>query len=87
MDVVGLRKRLQKYDQEHLLAFWDELNNQQQQELYQELTNLDLDYVTQSFERCVADVNAKAEKLDDKMEPLPSKTFKKCCHLCNCQGS
>jgi len=31
-----------------------------------------LEYVTQSFDRCVADLNAKAEKLDDRMEPLPS---------------
>lgn len=72
MDVETLRKTLQKYDQEHLLAFWDQLDQSQQGQLYKELSDLDLDYVTESFERCVADLNEKTEKLDDKMEPLPS---------------
>ena len=71
MDVSGLRKRLEKHDQEHLLAFWDELNEQEKSGLYKELSDLDLDYVTQSFQRCVADLNSQAEKLDDRMEPLP----------------
>ena len=74
MDVEELRKQLQKYDQDHLLTFWDELNHEQKSALFKELSDLDLDYVTQSFERCVSDVNAKAEKLDDKMEPLPGTT-------------
>ena len=73
MDVSGLRAQLQKFDQEHLLAFWDDLSDQEKTLLYNELSQLDLEYVTQSFERCVADLNAKAEKLDDRMEPLPSK--------------
>ena len=75
MDVEGLRAQLQKFDQEHLLAFWDQLSEEEQTLLYNELSQLDLEYVTQSFERCVADLNAKAEKLDDRMEPLPSKEF------------
>ena len=73
MDVAGLRKELENHDQSHLLAFWEELNSEQQAALYQELKGLDLEYVTQSFERCVTELNAKAEKLDDRMEPLPSK--------------
>ena len=72
MDVAGLCAQLQKYDQEHLLAFWEDLSEEQRTLLYNELSQLDLEYVTQSFDRCVADLNAKAEKLDDRMEPLPS---------------
>ena len=75
MDVSALRRQLQKFDQDHLLAFWDDLSDQEKSMLYNELSQLDLEYVTQSFERCVADLNAKAEKLDDRMEPLPSKHF------------
>ena len=73
MDVTELRKQLQSYDQEHLLAFWEELNEDEKKSLYHELNQLDLSYVTESFERCVNNMNAKAEKLDDRMEPLPSK--------------
>ena len=65
MDVAGLRVQLQKYEQEHLLAFWDDLSEEEKTLLFNELSQLDLEYVTQSFDRCVADLNAKAEKLDD----------------------
>ena len=75
MDVTELRKQLQSYDQEHLLAFWEELNEDEKKSLYHELNQLDLSYVTQSFERCVNNLNAKAEKLDDRMKPVPSKTI------------
>ena len=47
------------------------LSQEQRPLLYTELSQLDLEYVTQSFDRCFADLNAKAEKLDDRMEPLP----------------
>jgi hypothetical protein len=50
-DVTELRKRLQEYDQEHLVAFWDELDDLQKANLAKEVTDLDLEYVSQSFER------------------------------------
>ena len=46
-----------------------------QNNIFKELSDLDLEYVTQSFERCVVDLNAKAEKLDDRMKPVPSKNI------------
>jgi len=72
MDVTALRKQLEKYDQSHLLAFWDKISENERKELYEELTTLNLEYVTDSFERCTNLANAKAEKLDDHMEPLPN---------------
>ena len=71
MDVDRLRLRLKEYGQEHLLAYWDELDCTDQEKLFNELSQLDLDYVTQSFERCVNQVNSAGAKLDDKMQPLP----------------
>ena len=72
MDVERLRLRLKEYGQCHLLEYWDVLDSTQQEKLFEELSNLDLDYVTQSFERCVNQVNTQGTKLDDKMQPLPS---------------
>jgi len=72
MDVERLRLRLKEYGQCHLLEYWDVLDSTEQEKLFQELSNLDLDYVTQSFERCVNQVNSQGAKLDDKMQPLPS---------------
>lgn len=37
MDVTQLKEELTKYNQEHLLQFWDELGNEEKQELYAEL--------------------------------------------------
>jgi len=63
--------RLAEYGQDHLLEYWDVLDTQEKEKLSKELKNLDLDYVTQSFERCVNQVNTAGAKLDDKMAPLP----------------
>jgi len=72
MDVNNLRKSLGEFGQEHLLTYWNDLNEDEQSKLYKELSELDLCYVTQSFERCIASVNSDgAAKLDDRMQPLP----------------
>jgi len=70
MDIVKLRSVLSAHGQEHLLQFWDQLNTDQQQQLYDELTDLDLEEVLQYFKRTVAEMNSAGEKLDDKMQPL-----------------
>merc|ERR1719347_1790719 len=70
LDIAKLRSQLQAVKQEHLLDFWEELSEQQQQELYHELSDLDLDEVLEYFNRTVAEMNSAGEKLDDKMQPL-----------------
>jgi hypothetical protein len=55
------------------LAFWDELNDEQRQQLFAELNDLDLDDVTKSFRRCLN--IADDQKLDDRMSPLPSHIY------------
>jgi len=70
MDINTLRSKLNAVGQEHLLQFWDQLDQEQQQELYDELSELDLDEVMEYFTRTVAEMNSAGEKLDDKMQPL-----------------
>jgi len=74
MDVATLRTKLAEFGQQHLLTYWDDLQEEEKSKLYKELSELDLDYVTQNFERCIASVNtdgAGTAKLDDRMQPLP----------------
>ena len=72
MNVEALRQSLKLFDQEHLLTYWDDLKEGEKSKLFKELSDLDLCYVTQSFDRCIATVNSDgAAKLDDKMQPLP----------------
>merc|ERR1712012_891619 len=70
MDIARLRSQLQAVNQHHLLDFWEELSAAQQQELYDELSSLDLEEVLEYFSRTVAEMHAAGEKLDDKMQPL-----------------
>ena len=72
MDVEALKLKLAQFGQEHLLEYWSALNGEEQAKLYKELNNLDLDYLVQSFEKCVSQMNAAGEKLDDRMQPLPA---------------
>ena len=70
-----LRQKLEKHGQGHLLDFWDEITEDQKETLKAELDNVDLEYTTQSFERCTqaAEDKANAGKVDDRMSPVPSK--------------
>jgi len=66
----GLRAQLTRFNQEHLLEHWNDLSLDQQEELFKELSNLDLEEVNEYFQRTVREMEHAGEKLDDKMEPL-----------------
>ena len=70
-----LRQNLEKYGQGHLLDFWDQNTDEENEILKADIDNVDLEYTTQSFERCTqaAEDKANAGKLDDRMMPVPSK--------------
>ena len=73
-----LRQKLEKHHQSHLLDFWDENTEDENKILKADIDNVDLEYTTQSFERCTqaAEDKANAGKLDDRMMPVPSKDIK-----------
>ena len=66
-----LRKKLSEFDQLHLLDHLDSVTEDEKQRLLKELRELDLAEVMDYFERTVVSMNETAEKLDDKMAPLP----------------
>lgn len=73
MDVAALRERLAKYEQSHVLDFWDDLSDDQKSALYDEVSGLDLAELTEDFDKMALTSNKDAEeKLDDKMQPLPA---------------
>lgn len=67
MDIEKLRENLVTYGQEHLLQFWDELSEADQQHLYTELEALDYEKILKYFDVCMTPV----AKVDDRLEPLP----------------
>jgi hypothetical protein len=46
------------------LAFWDELDGERRQQLFDELAGLDLEEVTQSFHRCLNQAEDQVPTLD-----------------------
>jgi len=70
LEVGKLREELAKYGQEHLLHHWSSLSQEEQKELYAELKALDLEELTEDFNRTVGELKNAGQKLDDRMEPL-----------------
>jgi len=64
-----LRATLKKHNQGHLLAFWDELNSQQQKELLAQIEQLDFDEVDGWIERYVK--NSNPCPLPQHFDPAP----------------
>jgi len=70
MEVGKLREELSKYGQEHLLAHWDSLSQEQREELFAELKALDFQELNEDFSRTIAEMKNAGQKLDDRMQPL-----------------
>lgn len=66
-----LRDRLAKFQQDHLLRFWDELTVEEQRQLRQDIEELDLLELKAYFERATASLNENGAKLDDRLQPIP----------------
>ncbi|XP_045694589.1 UDP-N-acetylhexosamine pyrophosphorylase isoform X1 [Phyllostomus hastatus] len=73
MDVTGLRLRLSRAGQEHLLQFWDELDEAQREELYAELQAMDFEELNVFFQKATEGFgqSSRLEKVDARMEPVP----------------
>lgn len=72
--IEDLKKKLESFGQEHLLQFWNELTEDEKKELKADIEELNLNEVTEFFQRATKSMNdegATNNKLDDKLEPLP----------------
>lgn len=68
MDVQSLRQELVKYNQEHLLQFWESLTEDKKVILYKDLTSINFEAVTKIF----AQSQKQDEELNESLlEPLP----------------
>jgi UDP-N-acetylglucosamine/UDP-N-acetylgalactosamine diphosphorylase len=71
----NLKEKLTRYGQEHLLAFWDQLNDEERKHLVQDIQELDLEEIQSFFKRATASLEESSAKLDDRMEAIPESTF------------
>lgn len=71
----GLKATLTRYGQEHLLRFWDELNDNERKQLISDIQELNLEEVQAFFKRATASIEESSAKLDDRLQPVPESTF------------
>lgn len=70
MDVESLRRELEAYDQQQLLAFWDDLTDDEKKQLYDDIRSIDLARVTKIFKQSVSPSTDQTID-DDLLQPLP----------------
>lgn len=66
-----LHERLLEVGQEHLLRFWNELNDDERELLIKDIKELDLDKVEQYFKDTMSSLNANTLQLDERLQPIP----------------
>lgn len=67
-----IREHLEKHGQEHLLKYWDELNEEQRRHLKADIEELDFDEVNEFFKRATESLEDDGSvKLDDRLQPIP----------------
>jgi len=72
MDLDKLKRDLQEHGQEHLLKFWDQLNETDQAKLYKDIRSIDLAKTTRSFKTTIEEAEThKGEKKDERIKPIP----------------
>ena len=70
MDLEKLRRDLKENDQEHLLAHWDTLSEEQQKTFHRDLKNIDFAKTNRDFEKTMNEAKT-SEKKDEKLLPVP----------------
>lgn len=74
--IEALLKQLEKFGQEHLVKFWDEIDSKQRQQLQQELDELNFSELQSFYERVTGtNENENGEKLDEKLQPIEDSQF------------
>lgn len=71
----SLKKKLIECNQEHLLKFWDQLSDKERENLYQDISELDLADVTSYFVNAVHASSSMQNMLDDKVTPIPKENI------------
>lgn len=71
----SLKETLARYGQEHLLRFWDELNESERKQLISDIQELNLEEVQSFFRRATESLDESSAKLDDRLQPVPESTF------------
>lgn len=70
-----LKTKLVKYNQEQLLQFWNELNDNERKLLCDDIEELNFEEVNSFFKRATASLDENDTKLDDRLKPVPESQY------------
>lgn len=79
MEVNCLKEKLEKFNQVHLLRFWDKISDQEKSILFKDILELDLPEVTSYFAKSIISIKTNRENLDSKIKPIPENVFESLC--------
>lgn len=74
-DFENLKNSLTKYEQQHLLQFWEQLSEAGKRELLDDIRDTNIAEVCSFFKRAVESLEEGQQKLDDRMKPIPPEAF------------
>jgi len=63
---------LKPFDQDHLVAFWNELNEEEKDQLKEDIDSIDFQEVNLSFKRIQDEKDAITQDIDSNIEPVPA---------------
>jgi len=69
------REELGRFNQSHVLQFWNELTEEQKTILCSEIKEVNVAEVCSYFQRAMENLNRDQSKLDDRMEPIPPELY------------
>ena len=76
MDFSKLQQQLKKYNQNHLLQFWDQLSKEEREALLLDLSGIDYAQVNDNFHNVTANTASDNDVgLDALLEPVPTDCF------------
>lgn len=70
-----IKEVLAKKDQDHLLHFWDVLNNEEQEKFIKQLNTIDWGGIVDLYNRVFNTFNDAPDSLDHRMKPIPPSQF------------
>ncbi|XP_060074483.1 UDP-N-acetylhexosamine pyrophosphorylase-like isoform X2 [Ylistrum balloti] len=72
MDIDFLKSQLEDHDQSQLLWYWESLDKDSQEKLYNELKHLEFSNINGYFKQAMEDLKHASDKIDNLLQPLPT---------------
>ncbi|VVC42036.1 Nucleotide-diphospho-sugar transferases,UDPGP family [Cinara cedri] len=66
---------LKKYNQEHIIKFWEKLNEKEKKILLEDIYEVNIPDVLEMFNRTVENMNTNQQKLDARMNPISAELY------------